>query len=148
MAGSPPGSPIPGILQARTLEWVAIAFSDICMYIYINTGFPGSSADKETACNAGDPSWFLGQEDPLDKGWATHSSVLGLPWCLRCYRTPLQYRGPGLDTWVGKIPWRRTWQPTSIFLPGESSWTEEPGESKGSQRVRHDWVTKHSTAYI
>ena len=25
--GSPPGSPIPGILQARTLEWVAIAFS-------------------------------------------------------------------------------------------------------------------------
>ena len=24
---SPPGSPIPGILQARTLEWVAIAFS-------------------------------------------------------------------------------------------------------------------------
>ena len=26
--GSPPGSPIPGIFQARTLEWVAIAFSD------------------------------------------------------------------------------------------------------------------------
>ena len=26
--GSPPGSPIPGILQARTLEWVAISFSD------------------------------------------------------------------------------------------------------------------------
>ena len=27
--GSPPGSPIPGILQARTLEWVAISFSDV-----------------------------------------------------------------------------------------------------------------------
>ena len=26
--GSPPASPIPGILQARTLEWVAISFSD------------------------------------------------------------------------------------------------------------------------
>ena len=26
--GSPPGSSIPGILQARTLEWVAISFSD------------------------------------------------------------------------------------------------------------------------
>ena len=26
--GSPPGSPVPGILQARTLEWVAISFSD------------------------------------------------------------------------------------------------------------------------
>ena len=28
--GSPPGSPIPGILQARTLEWVAISFSTDC----------------------------------------------------------------------------------------------------------------------
>ena len=27
--GSPPGSPIPGILQARTLEWVAISFSNV-----------------------------------------------------------------------------------------------------------------------
>jgi len=27
IAGSPPGSPVPGILQARTLEWVAISFS-------------------------------------------------------------------------------------------------------------------------
>ena len=25
--GSPPGSPVPGILQAKTLEWVAISFS-------------------------------------------------------------------------------------------------------------------------
>ena len=26
--GSPPGSPVPGILEARTLEWVAISFSN------------------------------------------------------------------------------------------------------------------------
>ena len=32
------------------------------------TGFPASSTDKESACNAGDPSWFLGQEEPLEKG--------------------------------------------------------------------------------
>ena len=24
------------------------------------------------------------------------------------------------ETWVGKIPWRREWQPTPVFLPGES----------------------------
>ena len=30
--GSPPGSPVPGILQARTLEWVAISFSKACMH--------------------------------------------------------------------------------------------------------------------
>ena len=28
---------------------------------------------------------------------------------------------------VGKIPWRRAWQPTPEFLPGESLWAEEPG---------------------
>ena len=28
IVGSPPGSPVPGILQARTLEWVAISFSN------------------------------------------------------------------------------------------------------------------------
>ena len=29
------------------------------------------------------PVQFLGQEDPLEKGQATHSSILGLPWWLR-----------------------------------------------------------------
>ena len=33
----------------------------------------------------------------------------------------------GFDPWVGKIPGRRAWQPTPVFLPGESPWTEEPG---------------------
>ena len=31
----------------------------------------------------------------------------------------LQCRRPGFDPWVGKIPWRRKWQPTPVFLPGE-----------------------------
>ena len=30
--GSPPGSPVPGILQARKLEWAAISFSNACMH--------------------------------------------------------------------------------------------------------------------
>ena len=38
--------------------------------------FPGGSDGKEPACNAGDASWILGQEDPLEEGMATHSSVL------------------------------------------------------------------------
>ena len=32
MDGSPPGSSVPGILQARILEWVAISFSNACMH--------------------------------------------------------------------------------------------------------------------
>ena len=27
---------------------------------------------------------------------------------------------PGFNPWVGKVPWRRAWQPTPVFLPGES----------------------------
>ena len=32
----------------------------------------------------------------------------------------LQCRTPGFNPWVGKIPWRRAWQLTPVFLPGES----------------------------
>ena len=41
------------------------------------------------------------------------------------------------DPWVGKIWRRRTQQPTPVFLPRESPWTEEPGglQSMGSQKV-------------
>ena len=44
------------------------------------------------------------------------------------------------------MSWRRAWQPTQVFLPGETSWTEKSGglQSMGSQRVGHDWVTKHT----
>ena len=35
-------------------------------------------------------------------------------------RICLQCRRPWLDSWVGKIPLRRKWQPTAVFLPGKS----------------------------
>ena len=38
---------------------------------------------------------------------------------LRWQRNCLQCRKPGLDPWVRKIPWRREWLPTPMFLPGE-----------------------------
>ena len=149
--------PVPGILQARTVEWVAISFSNLAMterhqawapeqswalwfpsrtlllgrlsrgctslkLSHGTPGFPGSSAGKESTCNAGDPSsisglgksaeegigyplqcswaslvaqlvknlpamwetwvWSLGWEDLLEKGMATHSSILAwrIPW--------------------------------------------------------------------
>ena len=41
---------------------------------------------------------------------------------------------------VGKIPRRREWQPTPVFLPGEFPWTEKTGrlQSMESKRVGHD----------
>ena len=42
----------------------------------------------------------------------------------------------GFSPWVGKISWRRKWQPTLVFLPG-GAWQATVIES---QRVRHDWI--------
>ena len=42
--------------------------------------------------------------------------------------------------WEDLLGWRRERQPTPVFLPGESPWTEKPGgvQSMGSQRVRYN----------
>ena len=50
-------------------------------------GFPGSSDGKESACNAEDLRvQSLGWEDPLEKGMATHSSILA--WRIPCTEEP------------------------------------------------------------
>ena len=49
----------------------------------------------------------------------------GLPWLLRQSNVCLQCGRPGFDPWVGKIPWRRKWQPTPVLW--KTPWTEEPG---------------------
>ena len=51
------------------------------LYTHIHTVFPGGSDGKESASSAGDPG-TLGQEDPLEKDMAIHSSILAwrIPW--------------------------------------------------------------------
>ena len=46
----------------------------------------------------------------------------------------------GSDPWVGKIPWRKKWQPTLVFLPGESHGRRSlvgysPGVTKSQTRL-------------
>ena len=45
-----------------------------------------------------------------------------------------------IDLQVGKIPWRRAWQPNSSILAWRIPWTEKPGglQSIGSQKAVHD----------
>ena len=45
--------------------------------------------------------------------------TLSSSWWLIWQRIYLQCRRPGFNPWVRKIPWRREWQPTPVFLPGE-----------------------------
>ena len=63
----------------------------------------------------------LGRYPGEGKGYPLQYS--GLENAMNCgplVRDPrFQCRGPGFDPWVGKIPWRREWLPTPVFLPGE-----------------------------
>ena len=69
------------------------------------SGYPHSSAGKDSACNAGDPGSIPGS---------------------------------------GKIPWRRKWQPTPVFLPGKSHGQRSLAGYIVHMftRVRHDSATK------
>ena len=81
---------------------------------------------------------FLGQGDALEKGLATHSSILGLPWGSDSKQSACTL--PGFNLWVEKIPWRRAWHPLQYSclenshgqrsLVGYSPW--------GLKRVEHD----------
>ena len=56
------------------------------------------------------------------------------------YRICLQHRRGRFNPWVGKILWRREWQPTPVFLPGKSHAQGHLGglEPMGSQRVGYN----------
>ena len=56
-------------------------FSILTIFKCVVWGFPGGS-DDNVPCSAGDQVSFLGVEDPLEKGRATHSSILAwrIPW--------------------------------------------------------------------
>ena len=52
--------------------------------------------------------------------WHLAGRGQGLPrWC-RGKESACQCRRRGFDPWLRKIPWRRKWQPTPVFLPGKS----------------------------
>ena len=72
----------------------------------------------------------------------------GLPWWLSGKEFACQCKRHSFSPWVGKIPWRKKWHPTPVFLAGKSHGqrnlqrTEEPElvglQSMGLQRVGHD----------
>ena len=88
---SPPGSSVHRISQARILEWLAVLFF---------RGFSWPRDQTRVPCIAGR---FFG------------ASLVAQ----RLKRLP-PMRETQVQSWVGKISWRRKWQPTPVFLPGES----------------------------
>ena len=83
-------------------------------------GFPGTSAGKESTFNAGDPGSIPGSGRSPGEGigYPLHYSWASLMVAQMVKNLPAMQE-TGFDPWVGKIPWRREWQPTPVFWPGE-----------------------------
>ena len=63
-------------------------------------------------------SWRCEKKIIKKEVWSANKQIEH-PWWLRCKKIRLQSRRLRFDPWVRKIPWRREWQPTPVFLPGE-----------------------------
>ena len=90
----------------------------------------------------------LGQEDPLEKEMATYSSTLAwkIPWMEEHGRLQSMGSRRVRHDWVTSLSlftfmhWRRKWQLTPVFLPGDSQGREPGGlPSMGLHTVGHDW---------
>ena len=72
-------------------------------------------------------------------------SSFGASVILQSVKICLQCRRPGFYSWVGEIPWRRKWQPTLVFSPGEYHGQRSPvGYSPWGHKSRtqlSDWTT-------
>ena len=77
------------------------------------------------------------------RGFPGASVVKNLP------AIPETCRRRRFDAWVAKIPWRRKWQPTPVFLSRESHGQRSLGDyGPWGLRVRHNWATEHTYTYI
>ena len=134
-----------------------LSFLNVELYTYMWASWVAQLVKNLPQCRR---TWFVSWvgKFPLKSDRLPTSIFLGFPGgsygresvCILqivCKESLQKCGRPGFDSWVGKIPWRRAWQPTPVFLPGESPWKRslEGYSLKGSQRIWHDWVTKHST---
>ena len=142
---SPPSSTIHGVFLARTLEWVAISFSNTYGYIHIYV-------QRYTDIWRKSP-WHLWVDLVLSTrnwlvltsmGFTTHGLYV-LPASLVAQR--LKHLPLMQETWVRSMgqedPLEKEMATHSNILAWRIPWMEEPGglQSTGLQRVGHDWAT-------
>ena len=82
--GSPPGSPVPGILQARTLEWVAISFSNAWKWKV--------KVKSLSRVQLFVTPWTVAYQDPLSMGFSRQECWNGLP-----FPSPEDLPDPGIE---------------------------------------------------
>ena len=106
-------------------------------------------------------AWSSSPVTPVDRSNAqpnsrevrfTEWTHRGLPWWLRRQRICLQCRRPAFSSWVRKIPWKRAWQPTPVFLSWESQGQKSLGGGGGGaavhrigeSQIRLKWLSTHT----
>ena len=136
--------PVPGILQARTLEWVAISFSSAWKWkvkvkslsrvrLYWTHGlqptrllrpwdFLGKSTGVGCHCllQQAPFSPLIYSTNHLHHDGIKHIYLILCAQVAKCKESTCQHRRCRFSPCVGKIPWSRKWQPNPVFLPGES----------------------------
>ena len=138
-----------GILQARILEWVAFPFSR-------GSSQPRDRTQVSRITGRFFTSWATREAQPTlsmrSTKYSRYEQSHSYPpycgeWASQAARVVknLPANAGGIevwaDCWVGKIPWRREWQPHSGILAWGIRCSEEPGrlQSMDSQSVGHNW---------
>ena len=141
-----------------------------CKESACNAGDADSISGSGSSSGEGNdyPPQYSWLENSMDRGaWGLHSTGhkesdtiewLTLSICTEAslvaqwQKVCGQFRRHRSHPWVGKIPWRREWQPTPVFLPGESCGQRSlVGYSPWGHRVRYDWsdwACTHMPVYI
>ena len=108
--------------------------------------FPGSSAGKESACNAGDPS-------SIPRSGRSPGEGIGYPlqYSRASQVAQMVKNLPAMqETWVRSLGWEDPLEEDMttppVFLPGESPWTEEPGKLQSKGHKKSDMTERLSTA--
>ena len=86
---------------------------------------------------------FLDEMSMWIMGWVQQIVLSNVVW-LSSKESTYQCRRYGFSPWVRKIPWKRKWQPTPVFLPGKSQGQRSlVGYSPwGCKRIRYELVIK------
>ena len=95
--------------------------------------------------------WGCNELDTTEQlNWTKLNHRSGLSWWLSGKESTWQCRRIRFDTWIMKIPWRRKWQPTPVFLPEQSHGQRSLADCSlwGSKRVRHNLVTKQQHSLL
>ena len=89
--------------------------------------------------------WGCKESDTAERLSRTQHCT-GLPRWLSSKESARRCRRHTFDPWVGKIPCRRKWQPTPVFLLRKSHGQRSLAgySTRGSQRVEHDLATEHT----